>query len=118
MMFTGSTCMQPNNPARTPFSRRRKTSIIYPSPEPVNDQLKPTPFNNVYTSLGDDFYARTLPVPVANPGLIIFNHALGDEAGLADTCLAARDCAAIFAGNVVPEGAEPVAMALDSTPWP
>jgi uncharacterized protein YdiU (UPF0061 family) len=73
--------------------------------------LKPIPFNNTYARLGDGFHARTSPVPVANPGLIIFNHALGEELGLADTCLAGPDTADIFAGNVVPEGAEPVAMA-------
>jgi len=77
----------------------------------VNNQLKPTPFNNAYVKLGEDFYARTSPVPVTNPELIIFNHALGAESGLADTCLATPDSAAIFAGNVVPEGAAPVAMA-------
>ena len=73
--------------------------------------LKPTPFNNTYVRLGEDFYAGSSPAPVSNPELIIFNRALGDELGLADTHLAAHDSAAIYAGNVVPEGAEPVAMA-------
>ena len=73
--------------------------------------MKPTPFNNRYVRLGEDFYAGTSPVPVSNPELIIFNHALGNELGLADTCLATHDSAAIYAGNVVPNGAEPVAMA-------
>jgi uncharacterized protein YdiU (UPF0061 family) len=54
----------------------------------VSKQLKPIPFNNTYAQLGEDFYTRTSPVPVANPGLIIFNHALGEELGLTDTCLA------------------------------
>ena len=73
--------------------------------------MKPTPFNNRYVRLGEDFYAGISPVPVSNPELIIFNHALGNELGLADTCLATHDSAAIYAGNVVPNGAEPVAMA-------
>ena len=73
--------------------------------------MKPTPFMNTYVKLGEDFYAGTAPVPVPDPELIIFNHALGDELGLADTCLATLDNAAIYAGNIVPEGAEPVAMA-------
>ena len=77
----------------------------------VSKRLKPTPFNNTYVKLGEDFYAGTSPAPVSNPELIIFNHALGDELGLADTYLAAHDSAAIYAGNVVPKGAEPVAMA-------
>ena len=77
----------------------------------MSKRLKPTPFNNTYVRLGENFYAGTSPVPVSNPELIIFNHALGNELGLADTCLATQDSAAIYAGNVVPDGAEPVAMA-------
>ena len=68
-------------------------------------------FDNRYIDLGDDFYARTTPAPVADPGLIIFNEALGEALGLSFTGLDADDRAAVFAGNRVPEGAEPVAMA-------
>ncbi len=73
--------------------------------------MKPVPFNNAYSQLGEDFYARTSPVPVSHPELIVFNHALADELGLLDTGLARPGSAAIFAGNAVPEGADPVAMA-------
>jgi len=73
--------------------------------------LKQIPFNNRYIRLGNDFYARPKPSPVSNPGLIIFNHELSAELGLADTCLNSAEGAAIFAGNLVPDGAEPLAMA-------
>jgi uncharacterized protein YdiU (UPF0061 family) len=73
--------------------------------------LKPIPFNNRYVQLGDDFCARTAPEPVANPGLVIFNDALGNALGLPDTGQSAERCAAVFSGNSLPEGAEPVAMA-------
>ena len=73
--------------------------------------MKPIPFHNSYARLGENFYARTTPAPVTNPELIIFNHALGDELGLSDTCLNATDSTAILAGNCVPDGAEPLAMA-------
>jgi uncharacterized protein YdiU (UPF0061 family) len=73
--------------------------------------LKQIPFNNRYIDLGKDFYARTRPTPVPDPGLIIFNHELSDELGLSDTCLSTPEGAAIFAGNRFPEGAEPLAMA-------
>jgi len=73
--------------------------------------LKPIPFNNTYVNLGADFYVRPAPAPVANPALIIFNHALSDALGLSDTALSSAESAAIFAGNRVPEGAEPLAMA-------
>ena len=52
-----------------------------------------------------------MPSPVPEPGLVIFNHELCDELGLADTCLNSPEAAAILAGNRVPEGAEPLAMA-------
>jgi uncharacterized protein YdiU (UPF0061 family) len=73
--------------------------------------LKPIPFNNTYVKLGTDFYARAMPSPVANPALIVFNDALAGAIGLSDTCLGSSEGTAIFAGNRVPEGAEPLAMA-------
>lgn len=68
-------------------------------------------FNNSYVRLGSDFYARTIPSPVTRPELIIFNHVLSEELGLSETSLNSPDGAAIFAGNLTPDGAEPVAMA-------
>lgn len=50
-------------------------------------------------------------MPVSSPELIIFNHALGEELGLSDTCLNTSERTAILAGNCVPDGAEPLAMA-------
>ncbi len=73
--------------------------------------MKPIPFNNTYVNLGNDFYARTTPSPVSNPALIVFNQALSDALGLSDTCLNSPEVTAILAGNRVPEGAEPLAMA-------
>jgi len=73
--------------------------------------VKPIHFNNTYVNLGEGFYARTPLSPVANPTLVAYNQALGDALGLSDTCLDSPGATAIFAGNRVPEGAEPVAMA-------
>jgi uncharacterized protein YdiU (UPF0061 family) len=73
--------------------------------------VKPIPFDNTYRNLGDGFFVRTAPAPVADPALIAFNHALGDDLGLSDTCLNPAEGVAIFAGNHVPDGAEPLAMA-------
>ena len=69
-------------------------------------------FDNSYARLPPRFHARLDPVPVAAPGLLAFNHGLAatlgadpaavpDEAGLAAT----------FAGNALPAGAEPIALA-------
>jgi uncharacterized protein YdiU (UPF0061 family) len=73
--------------------------------------LKSNPFTNSYSALGRDFYQSIQPTPVQNPELIIFNQALSDELGLAETSLNSSAGAAVFAGNRVPEGAEPLAMA-------
>jgi len=81
--------------------------------------VKAVSFNNCYIKLGADFYAATRPQPVNNPELIKFNVDLAEELGLADTCLNATlnparnldDCTAIYAGNHIPVGSEPLAMA-------
>jgi len=74
-------------------------------------QLKSNPFTNSYIGLGRGFYQSIKPTPVHNPELIISNRVLSDELGLADTALSSSAGASVFAGNHVPEGAQPLAMA-------
>jgi len=73
--------------------------------------LKPGPFKNSYFELGEEFFQPIKLTPVQNPELIIFNQALSDELGLADTALGSPLEPSVFAGNQVPEGAQPLAMA-------
>jgi uncharacterized protein YdiU (UPF0061 family) len=66
------------------------------------------PFDNSYARLPDRFFTRQPPVPVERPGLIAVNRDLADRLGLTlpdDP----DEAAAIFAGNALPEGAEPIA---------
>jgi serine/tyrosine/threonine adenylyltransferase len=69
------------------------------------------PFDNSYSRLPEKFHASVYPEAVEGPVLIAFNAPLGKNLGLdldpADT----GRLAAIFAGNVLPPGAEPLAMA-------
>ena len=51
------------------------------------------------------------PVPVARPALLFLNEALAAELGMDAAALRGPAGAALFAGNLVPEGAEPVAQA-------
>ncbi|MCF6370451.1 protein adenylyltransferase SelO [Rhizobium halophilum] len=68
-------------------------------------------FDNSYARLPDHFYASVYPEPVEGPVLLKFNEALAEELGIgADLSDPAR-LAAILAGNVVPQGATPLAMA-------
>ena len=67
----------------------------------------------------DNSYARELagfsvpwrPAVVPAPKTIFFNAPLAEELGLDVAALAGEAGAALFAGNVVPEGAEPIAQA-------
>ena len=68
-------------------------------------------FSNSYARLPERFFARVDPTPVAAPRLIQFNDTLADELGLQTASLGPNELAAIFAGNVTPLGAEPIAMA-------
>lgn len=69
------------------------------------------PFDNRYVTLGDAFYARSKPTPVSDPALIKFNDELAHSLGISVADPGAAELAAMFSGNVVPEGAEPLAMA-------
>jgi uncharacterized protein YdiU (UPF0061 family) len=68
-------------------------------------------FDNSYARLGDRFFARHRPTSVAAPRLIRLNETLARHLGLDPTRLAAPEGVAILAGNLVPEGGEPLAMA-------
>ena len=73
--------------------------------------MQQIPFNNRYVSLGDTFYVKTNPLPVASPSLIKLNDELVRELGLPLSNINPADAAALFSGNLIPEGAEPLAMA-------
>ena len=73
--------------------------------------MNPIPFTNQYATLGDKFYVKTRSTPVAAPALIKFNKALADDMGISADDLNSQDGVNIFAGNLVPGGAEPLAMA-------
>jgi uncharacterized protein YdiU (UPF0061 family) len=64
-----------------------------------------------YSSLPEHFYARLSPVPVSEPRLIALNRALAAELGLDVDGLDDDQLAALFAGNWIPPGATPIAMA-------
>jgi protein adenylyltransferase len=68
-------------------------------------------FSNRYVTLGKSFYVKTSPSPVASPTLIKFNESLAKTLGLSAANLNSIEGAALFAGNLIPDGAEPLAMA-------
>ena len=69
------------------------------------------PFDNRYARLPERFFRSLPPTPVPTPGLIRLNEELARDLGLDPAALAAPEAVEVFAGNRIPEGAEPLAMA-------
>ena len=69
------------------------------------------PFQNTYSALPANFFARVAPTPVAAPRLIKLNRALAVHLGLDPDVLESPEGAEILAGKRLPEGADPIAMA-------
>jgi uncharacterized protein YdiU (UPF0061 family) len=68
-------------------------------------------FDNTYARLPLRFYARQSPAAVGGPRLVRLNQALAAELGLDPNWLRSPEGVAVLAGNAVPDGAEPLAMA-------
>ncbi|AFZ66265.1 protein adenylyltransferase SelO [Deinococcus peraridilitoris] len=68
-------------------------------------------FDNTYARDLQGFYVPWKPASVPSPSLLFFNQELALELGLDPEVLDGPEGAAIFAGNQVPEGAEPLAQA-------
>ena len=66
---------------------------------------------HTYADLPRLFYADAAPTPVRQPRLVVFNRPLAERLGLDPDRLEHPDAAAVFAGNVLPEGARPIAQA-------
>ena len=69
------------------------------------------PFENTYARLPERFYARLPPTPVAQPSLVRLNEGLARDLGLDPDQLRSDEGVRALAGNIVPEGAEPLAQA-------
>ena len=67
------------------------------------------PFNNSYVQLPERFYCRQSPTKVETPGLIRTNPELAQLLGIEPAWLFSDDGIATMAGNLVPEGADPIA---------
>ncbi|MDE2641806.1 MAG: YdiU family protein [Verrucomicrobiota bacterium] len=68
-------------------------------------------FNNTYIHLPKVFYTELSPVPVRKPEMVTFNAPLASDMGLDFSGISTDAKAALFGGNILPEGAEPLAQA-------
>src|SRR5258708_6949488 len=69
------------------------------------------PFQNTYSALPANFFARVAPTPVTSPRLIKLNRPLALQLGLDPDLLETPEGAEILAGKRLPDGADPIAMA-------
>ena len=69
------------------------------------------PFDNSYARLPERFFVRQNPKPVDRPRLIRLNEPLCETLGLNPTSLSSSIGENMFSGNLVPSGAEPIALA-------
>ncbi|MDX1432281.1 MAG: YdiU family protein, partial [Gammaproteobacteria bacterium] len=64
-----------------------------------------------YARLPESFYASVAPTPVAAPRLLRLNRSLAEHLRLDPEALASAEGLAVLAGNRVPDGGAPIAMA-------
>lgn len=68
-------------------------------------------FDNSYASLPEILYTCISPVPVCSPQIFLWNNALANNLGLDGSALSDGQKAAFGSGNILPEGAKPLAQA-------
>lgn len=68
-------------------------------------------FDNSYTRLPENLYKKQDPTPVESPKLIVLNQSLVEQLGLNKQKLQEDGGVEVFAGNLVPDGADPIAQA-------
>ncbi len=68
-------------------------------------------FDNSFARLPAVFFTEVNPSPVGSPELVVFNSALAQDMGLSPQELGCPAGAALFSGNVIPEGSQPIAQA-------
>ncbi len=66
---------------------------------------------HTYAGLPALFHSAVAPTPVTDPQFVVFNPLLAETLGLDAAALDTPDGAAIFGGNALPDGAQPLAQA-------
>lgn len=68
-------------------------------------------FNNTYAKLPENFYQKIKPAKVSSPKLLYFNASIADQLDIKYNLKDSAEMAQIFSGNIMLEGAEPIALA-------
>jgi serine/tyrosine/threonine adenylyltransferase len=96
--------------ART-FSRTRGDTPLGgpPLPRYILPMTLHIPFDNSYARLPPRLFTAQAPTPVRQPRIIVTNDALARTLGIDPTALHTPEAAQVFAGNLIPDGATPIA---------
>ncbi len=73
--------------------------------------MKGWKFNNSYIEVPKKMYARVEPTKVVAPAVVLFNEQLAAELGLVFEATDTECNEGVFSGNLIPEGAAPIAQA-------
>ena len=66
---------------------------------------------NSFAELPGVFFSKLSPTPVREPELVLYNEILAEEIGLDLSGLSGKELAELLSGNLVPDGADPIAQA-------
>ena len=92
-------------------TRRRISFKLLAAREVASMSAAPLTLDNSYARDLQGFSVPWRPQAAPSPKSLFFNEALAHELGLDVAALSGEPGAALFAGNAVPEGAEPIAQA-------
>ena len=68
-------------------------------------------FDNSYTQLTSMMMTKVMPTKVKLPKILLLNHDLAKQLGLDFSLLNEKELSELFTGNILPEGANPIAQA-------
>jgi serine/tyrosine/threonine adenylyltransferase len=71
----------------------------------------PFQFDNSYLTLPNGLFTETLPTPVNNPTLVLFNKSLANELGIDTASISEKELVNYLSGNTLIEGSTPIAQA-------
>src|SRR3954471_21670081 len=91
--------------------KSRDACMVSPSGLEANGDAVGWQFDNTYSRLPEVFFAPAMPVKVRAPRLAMLNERLANELGLNFDAISNNSAAALFAGQDLPEGCQPIAQA-------
>jgi uncharacterized protein YdiU (UPF0061 family) len=90
---------------------RRRNGMVNPTESVADNNVVGWQFENTYARLPDVLFTPAKPATMRAPQASILNHRLAEELGLDLGVISPESAAAIFAGQDLPSGSQPIALA-------